>query len=449
MSKIVLIGAFMLAALPLWSQSASFGTEEPMVDSNAEDRMLTPPVVTGEAYPVSLESEEHTNTLHYGVSFTSAYSDNVLGGGAGHPVSDISYSVWPTIGFDKTTARSHWELTYAPGFTFYQKTTGRNEADHSALVGFQYRLSPHVTFSARDTFQKSSSFFNQPSIGSGSVFASAAAPNDSIIAPIASRLGNFGAAAITYQYSANDMIGASATFSNLHYPDTTQVAGLWDSSAQSGSAFYTHRFTPRHYTGVEYQFQHLTSYPVGLNNVTEVNSGFLFYTFIPSKQFSLSFFGGPQYSASAQPSVPSQGLIARSSTNWGPAGGVSFDWEGRFVRGALGYSHIVNEGGGLMGAVRLDEANASVRLQVSRKLTASAGGFYANNHPLQDTPGTANGHTYSGTVALERLVGEHFNVQMGYTRLHQTYNIPLLAGAPNTNREFVSIQYSFTRPLGR
>jgi hypothetical protein len=82
-------------------------------------------------------------------------------------------------------------------------------------------------------------------------------------------------------------------------------------------------------------------------------------------------------------------------------------------------------------------------------MTASVSGLYANNHALQYTPGIANGHTNSGTVALERLLGEHFNVQVGYTRLHQTYNIPLLAGVPNTNREFVSIQYSFARPLGR
>ena len=37
--------------------------------------------------------------------------------------------------------------------------------DQNASINFQYRLSPHVTFSARDGFQKSSSVFNQPDLG--------------------------------------------------------------------------------------------------------------------------------------------------------------------------------------------------------------------------------------------------------------------------------------------
>ena len=106
------------------------------------------------------------------MTFSSAYSDNVLGatGSNSGPVSDVSYSVWPTLALDETTTRLHWTLNYAPGFTFYQRTSSRNEADQNASIDFQYRLSPHVTFSAHDGFQKSSSVFNQPSLGSAGAF---------------------------------------------------------------------------------------------------------------------------------------------------------------------------------------------------------------------------------------------------------------------------------------
>ena len=128
--------------------------------------MMTPPPVSGQSYPVAPTSQERSNYLRGGVTFSTAYSDNVLGatGSNSAPVSDVSYSVWPTIALDETTTRLHWTLNYAPGFTFYQRTSSRNEADQNASINFQYRLSPHVTFSAVDSFQKTSNVFNQPDL---------------------------------------------------------------------------------------------------------------------------------------------------------------------------------------------------------------------------------------------------------------------------------------------
>ena len=90
----------------------------------------------------------------------------------------------------------HTVLTYAPGFTAYQKTSSRNEADQNALIDFEYRLSSHVTFSARDGFQKSSNVLNQTDLGlsnaglGGAVSGTTQGTNFSVIAPIADRLSN-------------------------------------------------------------------------------------------------------------------------------------------------------------------------------------------------------------------------------------------------------------------
>src|SRR5215471_8176993 len=65
------------------------------------DRMMTPPPVSGQTYPITLGSQERSNYLRSGVSFTSAFTDNVLGGAT--PLSDISYSVTPLIALDETT----------------------------------------------------------------------------------------------------------------------------------------------------------------------------------------------------------------------------------------------------------------------------------------------------------------------------------------------------------
>ena len=437
-----------LAGMPVWAQADNSNTVDTEAARIGEDRMLTPPPVSGQAYPVALDADEHTNALRYGFIFSPAYSDNVLGLTTGHPVSDMSYSLWPTIGLDAATNRLHWDVAYAPGFTFYQRTSSRNEADQNANLSLQYRLSPHVTLSARDTFQRSSNVFNQPSFG-GQVFSGGVqGPNDSVIPPLADRLANYGNVGITYQYARNDMIGAAGSFSNLHYPDPSQVPGLFDSSSTAGSAFYTHRITQQDYVGVAYQYARLMSYPGGLDAETQTHSIFLFYTVYPNRRFSLSFFGGPQQYDTVQPDVPSLGYPALSLQRWSPAGGFSADWEGHFVSAALGYLHEVGESGGLVGATKADNASASIRLQLTRYLIASVTGSYANNQVIGFGEGL-NGHTASGVVGVTRQFGNHFAAQLGYMRVHQTYNAPAVAGAPDINREFVSFSYMFARPLGR
>src|SRR4051812_12554534 len=151
MAKLVPVILIVVGALPVWSQTESPQPQAPipaMVGVNnstapvetynpdtSADRMLTPPPVSGQAYPVMLTSEERANYLRGALAFTGAYSDNVLGSGAGgEPVSDQSYSIAPMISLDETTPRLHTVLSYAPGFTFYQHTSSRNEADHNASM---------------------------------------------------------------------------------------------------------------------------------------------------------------------------------------------------------------------------------------------------------------------------------------------------------------------------
>ncbi|MFZ0300318.1 MAG: hypothetical protein WAM13_18355 [Candidatus Sulfotelmatobacter sp.] len=476
---LILQGSLLLIGVPAWSQDeqrpvpvpAATGPASNTADSDASTsvddssgRMLTPPPVSGQSYPITLTSQERSNYLRGGLAFTSAYTDNAIGPVEGHPVSDVSYSVWPTIVLDETTPRSHLVLTYAPGFTFYQRESSLNQADENASINFQYRLSPHVTFSARDGFQKSSSVFNQPDLGgAGVVSGGTQVPNQSVIAPIADQLSNSGNVGITYQFAANSMVGAGGTFTNLHYPDQAEVPGLFDSASQGGLAFYSIRVSKINYFGATYQYQRLVSYPYLApgNNETQTHALILFYTVYPTKRFSISVFGGPQYADSGPQfstcptygvspcpvTVPSPTPVSRS---WNPAAGGSLGWQGRLSSLAISYAHLISSGGGLIGAVKMDSVTASIHQQLSRMLSASVAGGYADNDILAAAPLTSgNGHTVSGTASLQQLLGQHLNVQLGYTRLHQDYAVPVLAATPDTNREFVSISYQFSRALGR
>lgn len=452
--KRVGLGLALLAAAPLWAQGDS-SVPVPAVSGRADsgDQMMVPAPVSGEAYEVAYGAETRSNFLRGGLSFDAAYSDNVFTGLDGKPVSDVSYSVSPSIAFDVTRPRLHWGLSYAPGFTFYQRTDGRNEADHNVVVSLRYRLSPHVTVHFSDAFQKSSSAFNGPDQLPGSVVSGSAQGSDfAVVAPLADRLTNNGTAGINYQFSAHGMVGASGTFTNLHYPnpgevagsDPTLLTGLYDASSRSGSAFYSQRLTRKHYVGLTYQYQKLLSYPTGIPHAidTETHAILFFYTLYATPAFSMSFFGGPQRSTTDLPGEP-------TSQSWYPAAGASLNWQARHTAAAVSYSRMITGGGGLIGAAQADSASASLRQQISKNLSASLSGFYSNRNILTTSslPNTS-GHSVSGSVSLQRQLGEHLSLRAGYTRLRQVYqNVDVFS--PDTNREWASITYEFVRPLGR
>src|SRR5580658_9227703 len=132
-----------------------------------ETPMLIPPPVNGGAYPTALASETPGNYLRAGLTTNTMYSDNVFADANGRPISDVSYSIWPTIAIDRTTPRLHWGSIYSPGFTFYQRTTDRNQTDQNLALILSYRLSSHLTAILRDNLEKTSNIFNQPDSLSG------------------------------------------------------------------------------------------------------------------------------------------------------------------------------------------------------------------------------------------------------------------------------------------
>jgi hypothetical protein len=443
----VFVGIILLALCPLWAQVADSGGAEAAgtSPSGGGGAMVTPAPVSGEGYSMGFTSETRSNYLRGGLMFSTAYDTDATTGANGQPISDVSYSIFPTISLDQTRSRLHWVFSYAPGFTFYQKTSSLNQADQNLGVNLSYRLSPHVTLSVRDTFLKTSNVLNQPiSDLANPVSGGVSVPNNSVIAPIADTLTNNANVSMTYQFSANGMVGASGTFTNLHYPNEAQVPGLYDSSSRGGSAFYNHRLSKMHYIGATYQYQMFLAYPTVGQSETQTNSIYLFYTVYLKPTLSISAFGGPQYSNTQQFGVPTM-------TGWSPAGGASMSWQGRVTSIAASYSRSINSGGGLAGAVEASTASGSFRRQLTRMLSMTIGGSYASNDLLNASPALNNGgQTISANASVQRQIGEHFNLQAQYTRLHQSYNdIEAISIAPNRNRVAVNISYLFSRPLGR
>jgi hypothetical protein len=408
--------------------------------------MQTPAPVSGAAYPTGVGSEARSNYLGVGLRLSTAYIDNAVPGAGAKPISDFSYSILPTITFDQTTARQHRTFTYSPGFTVYQRTSGRNGLDQNAAVDFQYRLSPHVTMSLRDSFSQGSNVFNQPgALLGGSISGSPQASPAGVIAPFASTITNASNAQVSYQFGRNGMIGGGGTFTELDYPNPTQVSGLNNSNSFGGSAFYNRRLSETQYMGVTYQYSNDQAGPVTEQSKTQTHSLLFFYSAYLAHSFSLSLSGGPQYSGVIQTSSP-------PSNSWTPSSTASMSWQRSHTNLAASYSRIVTGGGGLLGAFESTSASALARWQVTRTWTVGSSAGYAINKsitPLFSSSGPG-GHSISGTATIERPIGEHFRAELGYTRLHESYSsVAVISEDPDSDRGYISISYQFKRPLGR
>ncbi len=275
---------------------------------------------------------------------------------------------------------------------------------------------------------------------SGGVFV----PNYSVIAPIADQLTNTANATLTYQFAANGMLGASGTFTNLHYSNQSQVPGLSDSSSKGGSAFYSHRLSKMHYIGVTYQYQMFLAYPTLGQSETQTHSVFGFYTVYLKPTLSISMFGGPQYSNTQPFGMP-------TSSQWSPGGGASMAWQGKLTSLAASYSRTINDAGGL---------SRSGAGEYRQRLAASA----IDANPERINWGKLCEQQCSGRIAhVKHQRAYHLGKRLGAApgrpasepaaAIHasapelQRYcsDIP----PPDRNLVTATISYQFTRPLGR
>jgi hypothetical protein len=435
----------LLIAIPALSQVVPSATG-PAESFDDEYRMPIPPMVSGQAFPISTLAETRTNYLNAGVTFQSAYYDNLLPDYGTHPISDFGYSITPTLQIDQLTPRFHQTLDFRPGFTLYQRTSARNEADQTASYDLQYRLSPHMTLSGQDSFQKISNVFNQPDslLGAPVSGAPPSSPAD-VIAPYADRLSNAANGEFTYQFSRDAMIGGGGTTALSNYLDQPQSTGLYNSHSWAGSTFYSRRLAGSQYLGATYQYMQILGNPSGGQLEIQLNTVFAFYTAFLAHRLSLSLAAGPQHFALTFPSLA-------PSASWTPAVTGSLGWQAERTSLSASYSRSISGGGGLIGAFNTNSASGSARWQWARTWGVGATGGYTifkNVSPVT-VSSEQGGHTVTGTVSVDHTFNERFRAEAGYQRLHQSYNgIAAISSDPDGDRGFISITYQLTKSLGR
>ncbi|MGA2357391.1 MAG: hypothetical protein ABSF66_00200 [Terriglobales bacterium] len=389
---------------------------------------------------------ERSNYLRGGVNVGAVYDSNPLLLSSGTE-SGTSESFFPNIRIEESSSRVRWMLGYAGGLTVNQNITDQNWGSQNLNFDSQYRLSPHVNLRVAESFSMTTGFFDAGN-GTG-VVAGSGGPNASLIAPLSTQRSSMTTVETNYHFALNDLIGASGSFYDIHFTNVPAGTQLTDSQTASGTAFWLHRILRGDWGGASYGFQRITFSPSG---ETRVNSFFAVDTLSLSKQFTLTGFLGPQY-------LENQGLAPGAlpvapSNNWSVAGGMQGGWANQRTGVSAGFSRNISDGGGVMGAVRLQTVNGTFRRALVPGWTAALAASYGTNQlltfPLAGSASSIN--MTSVGVSLERDIGKSIGIRMGYTHDFQERYFaatpPALTQDTSRNRIFVTFSYQWAKPLG-
>ena len=423
------------------------GTE----DTNA-DLPQIPALLGGKGTSSAFLSElERSNYLRGGLNVGATYDDNplLLSNGA---ESNTSETIFPNIRIEESTSRTHWSLGYAGGLTVNQKITSQNQGSHNLNFDSQYRLSPHVNLRVAENFSLTTGLFDAGN-GPGAA-AGAGEPNTSLITPLASQRSSTTTVETNYHFALNDLMGASGSLYDSHFSSVSAGAQLANTQSAFGEAFWLHRIFQGDWGGISYRFDRITFNPGA--GETRVHNFLAVDTLNISKRFTLTGFIGPQYSenqglapVTAQPTQSSQ---------WSVAGGAEGVWKNQHTSLSAGYSRTISDGGGVLGAVRLQTVHGDFRRQLtpgwSAALTASHGTNQSLTVPFATSASSIN-QTSAG-VSVERNVGKSIGLRMGYSHDFQeqfgvpgpTQTSPLQTLDASRNRFFFTLSYQWAKPLG-
>jgi len=427
--------------------------------ASGESRAPVPLPLNIDAGSLEFSQElEHTNYLRGGVNVGATYDDNLLSAN-GPRIGGYSYSVMPDIAIDLSRPRAVMILDYSGGYEVNQRFSASNSASHNAGADLRFRLSPHVNLRLTDRFSLTTGF-SDPFAASPTGLATGVIqqPNLAVITPFARHTEDVGTVELTYQYSAGDMIGMSGTFDNSSFgASPAGSAQLVDSQSEEADGFYTHRFTPRNWSGVAYVFQRFTFTPA--TESVDTHSFYLFHTIYLQRRMQLAFFAGPEYSelstqiVSTVVAVPLVSVVAVTDSHdrLSVAGGASFSWQGERTSISATGLRKVNDGGGLLTVVDATTGTASIRRQLTRSSTVELAAIYGDSRALDQTSSVFTElKSASGSLAWVQRMGKSFSATLGYARDYQQQDVLTVPSANiYHNRGWITLGYQFTKPLGR
>ncbi|HEV2616496.1 MAG TPA: hypothetical protein VGU63_07810 [Candidatus Acidoferrales bacterium] len=402
-----------------------------------------PPTVPGEDVALA-------NVIRGSITVGTHYDDNVgINTVSGNRQWDLGYGVSPQIELLETRPRVDWGLIYAPGFTISQNLTYRNQFTQDFSGHLTWRATEHSAITAQQGYIRTNDPFQQTASSPGLI----GGPNQTIFIPNLLRTTLSSNVLYSNQFSEHSSFGMGGSFHTVHI-DTTPHSGptqsLIYSQIISGHAYVSHQLSARNELGFQYTGQVLR-FP-GADARTTTHSFLIFEDFKPSANTTLSIYGGPEYSLTANEVVANLGFIVLTipvkSNQWHSAGGVIYNWTGQRMAVTLDYTRRISDGGGLVGAVKLNSGTAHISWNLTKRLNLISTLSAADDQLLAAQTGRDELLTYSAEVGFSQQLSKNLSLNLSYERLNET---GALGAFPVRNHDLAqaSITYSFLKPLGR
>jgi hypothetical protein len=408
-----------------------------------ESKVSAPSTMAGTADTLRrAPSSQNTNILGGELSFTTLYTDNAELT-ATQRISDVTYRFEPSLNFQQIRSRTTVAATGSLGVIANQHLQERNEFTTNLSGDLGYRLTEYTNIRFSDTFLNTTGLVadaNRQGTGIGLLQR----PNTSSF-NYAHVRSNSVLAELSHQAGPNTTFGFRGSQSSSWYPNTPSDPGfapLYGTRSATAEGFLNHRISLRHWTGVSLRARRFTI--GGDLGETNAASALFFYSFVPTPNTTLSFFGGPEFSNTFIPERLRDVTRPFDRRVWGPAAGATFTWLAGRTSTTASFVRQVSDGGGLSSAVTLYSAEAGVRRQIARRNEVEFDFGFSQNTPL--VPGDST-QVYSGRVRWFRQINNSWTAQLVYGR--DQHGAAVGQPLARANQVFLTIAYHFTRGVGR
>jgi hypothetical protein len=412
-------------------------TTVPTVPQSGSPRSQVPPETPGEhGIP--------KNSVQVGVNVSGSFDS--LGNTASGAESTIGEGLVFRL---KNESRNRATVfQYSPSYSY-----GTGSVKHVFSQVFDgdvlFRLGNHWSLRLQDSYRQTTDPFSR-----ATSIAGPDAPNTTVATPYTNQKSEIAVAELDWQASKRTSIGLVGNFGMQRYNELAGFANtqqpLVDSTNSSGRLFVRFALTKRLSIGVEGQYQDLLA-GEGFSR-TQTFSAVAYSSIRLTKHSQVTLYGGPQRSHLRNQVLLDFGFftipfkVVRWSTE--PTGGVTYSLLMKHGRFYADYSNRITDGGGLMGSVTLNNASAGYERDFSPRWSGSLAFDFGNNKALA----TENQvRTYGGTATVKRRLGRDMNFSVSYQNINQEQTPQQLPGFINGNRNrvFASLEYVWTRPLGR
>ncbi len=390
--------------------------------------------------------EDKDNLLSIGACVNVLFDDNMLGSSS-NPQSDTALRLSPHLAMQQTRDYTKWSLSYLPSVDVYQNLSAWDRVNQYVGGRFEQRLSPYLTLRVREEF----SVLNDPfeSISGNELMAEGgglSAPEANVILPNYRRTNNVATTAVSYSLSEYDTLGLSGSFDNINYANSTQapVSQQEDSRSSEAGAFYCRQLSPRQIAGAQYEFvdasQDVLSTRIRINRILYLHRLDL------AGNGVVSVFVGPEYTQASQLASPLSTRIRGSSLT--PAVFATYWWLKDRNQLRVSYMHRIDFA---FNFSSVHQANSG-SLQLQRALGATWSGalsFQAGDYePAVLNTFASSGRVLDMGISVGKKLTGNIVARVSYRRVWQDglwNNTPLV----NHDRRDASVDYQFSRPLGR